>query len=250
MLSEAPVTLYSVWLLGVALGLTACTVTCLPFMGTWAMGRESNAKSNLYDTLSFLLGRWVSYATLGALAGGLGSWFVKEVTAGIGNLAIGISALIAAIWLAWPQREESSCAAKSKMGGAPPFFIGIALTLIPCAPLATLLATCAAARDPWSGALYGAAFGAGALLTPMLVLIPAAGGIARVLRQHAGWLAPWIRYGAALVLIALGGNRLVLFNQLVAVALMSSAVLVALIAHLRDQQTRKKQRAVIPIVQI
>ncbi len=29
---------FSVWLLGVSMGLTACTVTCLPFMGTWVLG--------------------------------------------------------------------------------------------------------------------------------------------------------------------------------------------------------------------
>ena len=39
------VTLGTVWLLGVSMGLTACTVTCLPFMGTWALGRAEYLSS-------------------------------------------------------------------------------------------------------------------------------------------------------------------------------------------------------------
>ena len=38
-------TLFAVWLLGVSLGLTACTVTCLPFMGTGVLGRGGGADS-------------------------------------------------------------------------------------------------------------------------------------------------------------------------------------------------------------
>lgn len=35
----------TVWLLGVSMGLTACTVTCLPFMGTWHwVGRAAQRK--------------------------------------------------------------------------------------------------------------------------------------------------------------------------------------------------------------
>ena len=34
------VTFFSIWLLGVSMGLTACTVTCLPFMSSWVLGPE------------------------------------------------------------------------------------------------------------------------------------------------------------------------------------------------------------------
>jgi len=45
-LAAGQVTLATVWFLGVSMGLTACTVTCLPFMGTWALGsrRAGSAK--------------------------------------------------------------------------------------------------------------------------------------------------------------------------------------------------------------
>lgn len=42
-LATDQVALATVSLLGVSMGLTACTFTCLPFMGTWALGRELHA---------------------------------------------------------------------------------------------------------------------------------------------------------------------------------------------------------------
>ncbi len=107
MLPETPVSFFSVWLMGLALGLTACTVTCLPFMGTWALGRSDDPRACWFDTLSFLGGRLVSYTCMGGLAGALGAWFIKELASGAGNFAIGLASLFAALWLALPPRNAS-----------------------------------------------------------------------------------------------------------------------------------------------
>lgn len=202
-MSEAGISWLSVWLLGVSLGLTACAVTCLPFIGTWAFGQVGERR--LAATLGFLGGRLFAYTVLGALAGGLGAWFVKELTAGWGNLVIGISSLGAALWLVWPQPSRGCSVLK---GSCSPFIMGISLTLIPCAPLATLLSTCAASGTSLHGATMGGIFGLGTLLTPMLVLIPAAGSLGQKLKQAHRWLTPWIRLGAAMVLLLLAYKRL------------------------------------------
>lgn len=235
-------------MLGLALGLTACTVTCLPFMGTWALGRSDDPRSCLFDTLSFLAGRLFSYTCLGGLAGLLGAWFVKDTAAGFGNLAIGLASLLAAVWLANPDRKElhAGCDRLRTATLASPFLMGISLTLIPCAPLTTLLATCAAGESLLTGGLYGAAFGSGAVLTPMLVLIPAAAGLGKVLRAQAAWLGPWIRYGAALVLLLLGMKRLSLIDPLLALAMASVAVLLGLWG-LSSWSKRKRPQRVIRI---
>ena len=52
-----PSACFAVWLLGVSMGLTACTVTCLPFMGTWVLGRGGSKREALLDTGVFVLGR-------------------------------------------------------------------------------------------------------------------------------------------------------------------------------------------------
>lgn len=246
--SELPVTFLSVWTLGLALGLTACTVTCLPFMGTWALGRNTDAGGVWRDTLAFLAGRLVSYTALGGLAGVFGAWFVRELAGGLGNLLIGLSGLVAALWLAWPEAgsEHAGCAARRQAATGSPFLLGVALTLIPCAPLTTLLATCAAGESLSGGALYGAAFGAGAVITPMLVLIPACGGFGRILREQGAWLAPWIRYGAAAVMLLLAGRRLALFDVDLALGLPAVAVLLLFFVGVR-RKTRGKSRRVIPI---
>ena len=64
-LATGQVTLATVWLLGVSMGLTACTVTCLPFMGTWALGRASGHREAYLPTAVFLAGRVTTYTVLG-----------------------------------------------------------------------------------------------------------------------------------------------------------------------------------------
>jgi hypothetical protein len=94
------------------------------------------------------------------------------------------------------------------MNGLSPFLLGSMLTLIPCAPLATLLAASAAGGSIGRGAYLGMLFGLGALMTPMLVMIPVAAGFGRHLRQECKWIAPWLRCGAATTLLILGKGRL------------------------------------------
>lgn len=209
MLAEAEVSAFSVFLLGLSLGLTACAVTCLPFIGTLAFGKAEGAASGLRDAAFFLGGRLLSYTLLGALAGSLGAWFVRELAAGIGNLLIGLSSLFSAIWLSWPSHRR--CNSIRQLHGLSPALLGIGLTLIPCAPLATLLAAAAQGGSTGQGAWFGLLFGSGTLLTPMLVLIPAAAGIGHILRQENAWLVSWLRYGAALVMGLLGMQRIDLF---------------------------------------
>lgn len=248
---DTPVSFLSVWLLGLALGLTACTITCLPFMGTWALGRSDDSRACWFDTLSFLAGRLFSYIGLGGLAGALGAWFVKELANGFGNLAIGIASLIAATWLAWPasKNAHAGCSRLHKATLASPFLMGISLTLIPCAPLSTLLATCAAGESFSNGALYGAAFGCGTVLTPMLLLIPASAGLGKALRTQAAWLGPWIRYGAAAVLLMLGMKRLFLIDAGLALVLATTPALLVCWAQY-DNRSKSASNEIISIKSI
>lgn len=213
-MSEAGVSGFSIWLLGVSLGLTACTVTCLPFIGTWVMGRNPVGNKVWFDAAAFIGGRLVAYGLLGGLAGALGAWFVRVLAEGWGNAAIGLAAIGAGLTLAASASKPPGCRLRPVAGRFSPFALGLALTLIPCAPLATLLAACAGAGDTWRGWALGSLFGLGTTLTPMLVFIPAIGGFARRLVVRNPWLATWLRCGAAVVLLLLGGRRLDLFQPL------------------------------------
>lgn len=236
MLPDPNVSAFSVWLLGASLGLTACAVTCMPFIGTWALARGEDGAAAWRDTLMFLGGRLMAYVLLGAIAGGVGAWFVQELASGIGNLAIGVSALASAAWLLWPTTTNMLCQRINGAHSISPFMMGGALTLIPCAPLATLLAACAAAGNAAHGAFLGGLFGFGALLTPMLVLIPACAYFGQYLLRHQGWLRPWMTGGAVVVLSVLAYARIDLVDNRLFPYIVSLIALVVGWAHLRRRR--------------
>jgi sulfite exporter TauE/SafE len=200
--------LFAVWLLGVSLGLTACTATCMPFMGTWVLGRGGSQLQALRDTALFVSGRIIAYCLLGAIAAGAGTWLAQVMRGGTGNLIIGSVSIVAGIWLLHSAKAHAPCGVARSAGGTPPLLLGFSLSLTPCAPLASLLAVCAAAGSIRLGVANGAAFGLGAALTPLLILLPLISLLGKNLRDNREWLTRWIRWGAAIVLIALGLRRI------------------------------------------
>lgn len=219
-LAAGQITLTTVWLLGVSMGLTACTVTCLPFMGTWALGRASGRVEAFLHTCVFLAGRIFTYTLLAGLAGALGMGLAKSLGGAWGNGLIGVASIVAGLWLLARPVGKACGTATSAPGPRvvrvhrhrhrdilPPLFLGAALSLTPCTPLASLLALAAHAGSAPQGAAYGLAFGLGAAMTPILVLVPLAGRMARELKSGRAWLGRWLTWAAAIVLILLGLRR-------------------------------------------
>jgi cytochrome c-type biogenesis protein len=203
-------TFLSVWLMGVSVGLTSCAATCLPFLGTWSLGRGRGGLAALGDTGLFLAGKIVAYAGLGAGAGWLGSWLGESLNGGMGHLAIGLSSLFAGLWLMATGRKPKGCQTKQKTATLPPFFLGFSMSLVPCAPLASLMALSALTGDLTQGAGFGALFGLGTALTPLLIMIPLLGFFGRNLTFDRPWLGEWLRWGAGITLCLLGLRRLLL----------------------------------------
>lgn len=200
--------IFSAWLLGLSLGLTACTVSCLPYMGAWVMARERSLVMS--DTGLFLAGRVSAYALLGLTAGLAGVWLDNTLRSGVGHVAIGAASISAGLWLLVGEARHRPCSAAkgSKAGGAPPFALGFSLSLTPCTPLASLLAVAAQSGSAPLGAAYGLAFGLGAAVTPLLLVLPLLGVFATRLKAHQGWLSLWLKRGAGVVLIVLGVYRI------------------------------------------
>jgi thiol:disulfide interchange protein DsbD len=217
-LAAGQVTLATVWLLGVSMGMTACTVTCLPFMGTWALGRASGRTEAFLHTGVFLAGRVLTYTMLAALAGAIGLGLANALGGSLGNAVIGGASILAGLWLL--HRPATACGGvpprltiqplrfERKRDSLPPLFLGAALSLTPCTPLASLLALAANAGSATQGAGFGLAFGLGAAMTPILVLVPLAGRLGREIKSGRAWLARWLTWAAAAVLIVLGLRRL------------------------------------------
>jgi cytochrome c-type biogenesis protein len=199
-------TFFTAWLLGASMGLTSCTVTCLPFIGTWVLGRPGNNKQAVIDTGIFLFGRLISYAFLGAIAGGFGVLLIQYLKGGISYFILGAASILSGCWLLYGHLHKG-CLARSR--SMPPLILGIALTLTPCAPLASLLTVCAATGSIVRGFQNGVAFGLGATLTPLLILVPLVNTFGMQLRSQQKNLNIWIRSGSAAVLIAVG-TRIIL----------------------------------------
>jgi cytochrome c-type biogenesis protein len=247
---ESEISALSVLLLGLSLGMTACAVTCMPFIGTWAFGRAESQSGAWRDTISFLGGRLLAYTLLGGIAGGMGAWFVRQLAAGIGNVVIGMVAVVSATWLVWPSSTTKACGYRSRLYGFPPLLLGAALTLIPCAPLATLLAAAASGGSIERGAYLGLLFGAGALMTPMLVLIPVAAGFGRYIRLERAWIISWVRGGAAAVLLMLGKGRMDSLAEGLFPYVAGLAATAVLWAHYRQVRGKGRRRIVLPIHEI
>lgn len=193
----------SAWLLGLSLGLTACTVTCLPYLGAWMLARER--ATAVPDTIAFLAGRVAAYALMGLAAGLAGTWLTRALASGAGHVAVGLAAVAAGLWLLLG-RPHKTCA--GRRGQASPLALGFTLSLTPCAPLASLLAFAAQAGSAPAGMAYGLAFGLGAAVTPLLVLLPALGWFGQRLREARAELGLWLRRGAGAVLVLLGVYRI------------------------------------------
>ncbi len=199
---------FGVWLLGVSMGLTACTITCLPFLGSWVLGRGAGMRTALYDTSIFLLGRITAYSLLGAIAAGFSGWLIGALEGHAGHIVIATASIGSGLWLLWPSRRHAPCSAARKGDSMPPFFLGFSLSLAPCAPLAALLAACALTGEVAAGASYGAWFGVGAAITPLILIVPIVGLSGRRILGAQPQLLRWLRIGAAVALIALGIKRL------------------------------------------
>lgn len=197
--------LLSIWFMGAAMGLTACAATCLPFLGTYAFGQGGGAAAGLSLTGAFLAGKVAAYAVLGGIAGLAGDWLTDALGGTAGTVALTGAAVAAGVWLLVPPKKRpNGCATLQRGRNLPPFVLGFALSLIPCAPLTALLAACALSSSVLTGAGYGFAFGLGAAVTPSLVIIPLLGLFQNKMVEGRLWLAQWGRHGAGLVLIFLG----------------------------------------------
>lgn len=229
---DGQVGLLGALLLGLSMGLTACTVSCLPFMGSWVLGRAGGKGEAMRHTGAFLLGRVMAYTALGALAGHVGASLLDVLKSDLGNKAIGFASALAGLYLLAPLlkaepldlalatdgaqpvvlhrkgvRPQVGCGTARRGAALPPLLLGAALSLTPCAPLGWLLGVSALSGSAIGGLGKGLAFGLGAAVTPLLLVVPLFGSLGKRLTDERDWLTIWLRLAAGGVLILLGSQR-------------------------------------------
>lgn len=201
-------TISGFFLLGLLVGFSHCVGMCCPFV-LWISGaqrdRSCGLLARLLPHLLYGLGRSLTYAGLGALAGLLGSMVelaggllgVQQATAvsvGVllvlwaGLALVGMLPLARLESLRFVDRWVSALLSKSPRR---PLLIGLVLGLLPCGPLYAALIAAAGLESVWQAGLALGLFGLGTL-PAMLGL----GLVGNLLVRHRRWL-----HGLSLVVV-------------------------------------------------
>ncbi|MDD3591055.1 MAG: sulfite exporter TauE/SafE family protein [Sulfurovum sp.] len=206
------ISLFSLFLIGLTSGATACMFSCMPFLAPLLMTHSTNLKQATQVVLPFSLGRIFSY-TMIAMAASLSSLLAKniledntlfQVLLGTVTMLMGIFLLVRTLSKRPAGCHTSRCYPQNIKGALGIFGIGALVSLNPCAPIVTLIALSANTTVWTSAASYGLSFGLGAVLVPFLFYTLIAGTIVQGLIEQFRKYIKYIEIFAASLLILVG----------------------------------------------
>ena len=198
------------FILGLATSFAACSLSCLPIVGSYLAAREQDWRGGLRAAATIGAWRTGSFATLGGAAGSAGRLLMELVgrwewltTAAGALLLTGLGAACIAGWRPLLPRSMdcSGCRTRPRR----PWdlaALGTMMAVLPCAPHLGALAFIAMSGGGWwRGSQLGLAFAAGNLLALLAIggLAGAAGGLAGGARRRR-----YVQVLSGLVLIAAG----------------------------------------------
>ena len=206
-------TLFSLFVVGLSYGSTACMFVCMPFLTPLLVTNAESVKHSMRVILPFSLGRIFTYSVIAVLALG-GAGFVKAVlddnalfqgVLGAVTLAMGLFMLFRAFYSKRKACASNPAAPKKHTGSLLGLFgIGALVSINPCAPVMTLIAL-SANSDSFANAVgMGVAFGLGAVLVPFLFYGFFLSTVVRGLLAEFKRYTKGIEITAALLLTAVG----------------------------------------------
>lgn len=184
-------TAFSLFILGLSYGTTACMLSCMPFL-TPILTRSSTTTAALKTVSAFSAGRVVSYTMLALLAfyfGALIKQFFHNNTLisfflGFATLSLGL-VMIKQSFSTQKKCKSSKIDIKDKNV----FVVGLLMALNPCLPLLTLITLSAAASSYLSAVSFGVLFGIGAVAFSFLFygffLSTLIGGLLKEFKKYA-----------------------------------------------------------------
>ncbi len=236
------ITLWTTVLLASLFGSLHCAGMCGPLV-TLYVGRDARHVGHV----AYNLGRWVSYGTLGVLAGSLGQAIDRTVSlTGVQRIsAIGAAILIVA-WAitpllprTWVQRSKRTGFGRwltrmlgrvAKLPTIPrAATVGVFSALLPCGWLYAFVAVAAGTGSWWHGLIVMSSFWLGSV--PVMVLTGyGAGSVVRFLRARRPWMT-------AAILLAISALTLFGRSELVGLAIPRAA------SGMDDATTQAEQAA-------
>lgn len=187
--------------LGLAYGLTVCSFTCLPYLAPYLMGTGTGLRSGISNSLCFMSGKLLAYATLGGLAAFIG----HSVELGA-NSSMVMGLLIIGAGISMPFVNRNRCTKKCQ-GAAKSISmlaLGAGSSLAPCPPLAAIFFLSAQRGAVVEGVFYGLIYGLGLVLSPLII---AGGGLALIsasIRRQLGARMKYIEGLSMLIMISMG----------------------------------------------
>lgn len=169
------------FLTGLALGASQCTLTCGPVLGLYVAGTSNGWRDGLKSTITFSLSRLFCYLLLGFIAG-LSSMFITDILSGhnfsfyIWILTGSFISLLGTLIILGKEPHLKLCHLLKRHivndGTRSMALLGFIIGITPCAPLLGVLTYIAlTAKGPLLGAFYSLCFGIGpAVVTPIVIM--------------------------------------------------------------------------------
>lgn len=193
------------FILGLTYGLTVCSLTCLPYLAPYLMGTGTGFKNGIANSLWFMFGKLMVYATLGGIAAYIGrSLDLAQSSSGVmGFILIGAG-------ISMPLINRNKCQKKCQAAAKniSMFAMGAGSSLIPCPPLAAIFMLAAQHGSIALGIAYGLIYGLGLVISPLII---AGGGLAFVsasMREQLGSRMHYIEGLAMVIMVSMGLNIL------------------------------------------
>jgi thiol:disulfide interchange protein DsbD len=209
--------------IGLAFGLSACTISCLPYLAPLFLAADGGVARSWRILLPFSFGRLCGYGALAAVAGLAGRYLGNHVTdSGQVRALVGVAAIMVGIAL-W-RRRPATCAAKpaetaplrrmdypaaKALMPAGLFLLGVGMTLTPCAPLGVVVFSAALSGSATHGLLLGLGFGLGTVVVPSLIYGIGAAHMGEGLRRQLGRHSHTLTRVSASLLVLTGVGNLV-----------------------------------------
>ena len=205
-----------VLMMGFFYGLTLCSFSCLPLVGSYIFGTQEKFDRGFSATGVFIISKVATYGVIGALSGLLGSVLLDMVQPGwflgIGGLLIIFVGIV--VW-----RRRATCRSHTNLpSGMSPGWqtyrhmaaIGVVTSLMPCLPLSAVLLYAATTKSMVTGGVLALLFGIGTSASPIYYIGGATGWLSGKIRQAIPQHQGLMQKLSSFVLIMMGIKLLVL----------------------------------------
>ncbi len=187
--------------LGLSYGLTVCSLTCLPYLAPYLLGTGSGFKNGMANSISFMIGKLLVYATLGGVAAFIG----HSVDFGQkSSLIMGLIVMCAGLSMPLINQKKCRMKCRTTSKNISMLAMGAGASLAPCPPLAAIFMLAAQRGSVPEGVFYGLIYGLGLIISPLIIAGGSLAFISQSIRQKIGEQMKYIEAIAMILMVSMG----------------------------------------------